>query len=117
MRDNTRLIQRLEKYRMSQKGQSLILTEKLTAAWIFHDHLVEGRTFNPEEIMAALRGDDDQFPSYFSPLFNDIRDYAEALEWIIEWSEEGPSGLSLERFESLHRRELAARKPPCDGPC
>jgi len=108
MRTKADLIQQLETYRlshMSAQGRTQpARSEKLMVAWIFHDNHLEGRSFNPIEVQAALRREDAQHPSYVRPLLEDVRAYERAIELMCEWSVEGPQGLTLARLKALHKQ-------------
>ena len=104
------LIQKLESYRLrnlNQVGPTLPqLSESFVIAWIFHDHLIEGRSLNPEEIQAALTHQDEMFPSYYRPLMEDIRMYRQAIELIWNWGNQGSNALTLNHFKALHKHLL-----------
>ncbi len=108
MRTKADLIKQLETYRLSHtsaRGRTLPeRSEKLIAAWIFHDNHLEGRGFNPSELQAALRHEDHLQPSYVRPKLEDARSYGRAIEMICEWSVEGPEGLTLSRLKELHKQ-------------
>lgn len=104
------LIQKLESYRLhnfDQYGPTLPeLSESFVLAWIFHDHLIEGRSLNPEEIQAALNHQDHLFPSYYRPLMEDIRMYRQAIEMVWNWGYQGESTLTLNHLKALHKHLL-----------
>jgi fido (protein-threonine AMPylation protein) len=104
------LIQKLESYRLhnlNQVGPTLPqLSDSFVTAWIFHDHLLEGRSLSPEEIQGALSHQDHLFPSYYRPLMEDIRMYKQAIELVWNWGNQGTSTLSLSYFKALHKHLL-----------
>ena len=106
MRSRAQLIESLERYRQERRARSnreFVLSERVMMAWIFHDNLLEGRTFKPHEIQAALHCQDHSMPSYLRPLLEDIRSYQNAIEMICTWSEEGLRTFCRENFDNLHR--------------
>lgn len=108
MRTKADLIQQLETYRLSHisaRGRTLPQrSEKLMMAWIFHDNHLEGRSFNPADVQAALRHEDALHPSYVRPQLEDVRAYERAIEMMCEWSLEGPQGISVARLRELHKQ-------------
>ena len=106
MRNRAKLIEQLESYRQtynSDEGFRPESSDRVLMAWIFHDNLLEGRTFKPEEIQAALRREDHLMPSYLRPLLEDIRSYESAISMIGRWAKKGPSQLNLTNLETLHK--------------
>lgn len=106
MRNRAKLIERMESYRQTyqnDEGFRPEVSERVMMAWIFHDNLLEGRTFKPEEIQVAIRREDHLMPSYLRPLLEDIRCYESAVNMICRWSKSGPSQLNLSNLEILHK--------------
>jgi Fic family protein len=108
MRTKADLIKQLESYRLSHTSAhgrtQPERSEKLMTAWIFHDNHLEGRSFNPAEVQAALRREDERHPSYVRPKLEDARAYERAIEMVCEWSVEGQEGLTLSRLKELHKQ-------------
>lgn len=110
MRNRAQLIESLERYRQEHKSRvnmDFILSERVIMAWIFHDNLLEGRTFKPHEIQAALRGQDHSQPSYLKPLLEDIRSYRDAIDMVCAWSTEGVGSFTRANFDKLHKHLMA----------
>ena len=110
MRSRAQLIESLERYKQNQRsnfGQKIALSERVVMAWIFHDNLLEGRTFKPNEIQSALRRQDQSQPSYLRPLLEDIRSYRAAIKMICDWAEVGVSAFTRENFDRLHKHLMA----------
>ena len=106
MRNRAALIEALERYRrqfLKRTKAERYFSERVLMAWVFHDNLLEGRTFRPEEIQIALRNEDEALPSYLRPLLEDIRRYEEAIEMICTWAQEGSESLCVENLQVLHR--------------
>ena len=82
------LIQKLESYRLhnlNQVGPTLPqLSDSFVVAWIFHDHLIEGRSLSPEEIQ-GIDTPRSYISSYYKPLLEDIRMYRQAIELVWNW--------------------------------
>ena len=96
----------MESYRQTYKddeGFRPEVSERVMMAWIFHDNLLEGRTFKPEEIQAAIRREDHLMPSYLKPLLEDIRCYESAIDMICRWAKIGTDQLNLTNLEDLHK--------------
>jgi fido (protein-threonine AMPylation protein) len=112
MRNRAQLINSLELYRQNQLSnpQMSPLNERLVTAWIFHDNLLEGRSFKPEHIQCALRCEDQKQPSYLGPLLEDIRIYEQAIKKVWTWAQKGPSSLRLDHLQSLHKH-LSQHEP------
>lgn len=109
MRSRAKLIESLESYRQANKcdgGFTLALSERVIMAWIFHDNLLEGRTFKPEEIQVAIRREDHLMPSYLRPLLEDIRCYESAIHMVCKWAKDSELNLNLSHLETLHRHLL-----------
>ena len=112
MRSRAHLINSLEIYRQNQLSQSQLFSfeERLVTAWIFHDNLLEGRSFQPEHIQCAVRNEDHKQPSYLVPLLEDVRIYQEAIKRVWQWAEKGPQMLRLDHLQSLHKH-LSQHEP------
>ena len=112
MRSRAQLITSLEHYRQTQlsTAQTFPLDERIITAWIFHDNLLEGRSFQPEHIQSALRREDHQHPSYLGPLLEDIRIYEEAIKQVWTWAQDGPESISLLHLQILHKH-LSQHEP------
>ncbi len=113
MRNRASLIEALERYRrkfLKQAQDERYFSERVLMAWIFHDNLLEGRTFKPEEIQIAIRNQDQQLPSYLRPLLEDIRQYEQAIEMISTWAQDGQEAFSLDHLKELHHH-LMAQEP------
>jgi len=109
MRDKASLIKRLESYHLQQQSDRPALSElpeSLVMALIFHDNMLEGRSFKPEDIQVAVQGRDTERPSYLRPLLEDIRLYRDALDMVWGWAQQGPEGLSNQRLKRLHKHLL-----------
>lgn len=106
MRNRASLIRALETYRQERLASSLedaSISERVIMAWIYHDNSLEGRCFRPEEVQAAIRHNDREFPSYMRPLLEDVRIYEEAIKWVTSWAKEGQGSLCVENLEKLHK--------------
>ena len=106
MRNRATLIEALERYRrkfLKQAKAERYFSERVLMAWVFHDNLLEGRTFRPEEIQIALRHQDQQLPSYLRPLLEDVRRYEQAIEMTCVWAQEGQASFNLSNLQELHR--------------
>lgn len=105
MRSRAQLINALEIYRENtlKSAQVTPFNERLICAWVFHDHLLEDRTFKPEHIQRALRGEDVSEPSYLRPILEDVRLYAGSIQQVWTWGREGVSSLNLENLQTLHK--------------
>ena len=109
MRTRMKLLETLELYRQSSQELNDCapqLSERVVMAWIFHDNLLEGRTFKPEEIQVAIRRQDHTLPSYLRPLLEDIRIYETAIEMICRWASQGIEAFTVENLAVLHRHLL-----------
>ena len=116
MRNRATLIESLETYRQSighQADPSQDIDDRVLMAWIFHDNLLEGRTFKPHEIQAALKGDDQSMPSYLRPLLEDIRSYRLAIKMVTRWASEGESSFHRDHLDVLHRHLV--QHEPAEG--
>lgn len=114
MRTRTHLIGSLESYRQQQQqGPVDVMSERVRLAWIFHDNSLEGRCFKPEEILGAVRQEDQRFPSYMRPLLEDVRLYEEAIRMVGAWAKKGVSELKLDNLEQLHKH--LCRHEPKEG--
>ena len=74
----------------------------MLGAWIHHDNLLEGESFSPQEIRAALSGADADFDSYLHPLFARIRRYADAVRGVWTLAGQGPSAVTLDALKRLN---------------
>ena len=99
----TAFLRDVENYRRGETGSApAALTDRVLGAWIHHDNLLEGESFSPHEIRAALSGADADFDSYLHPLFARIRRYADAVRGVWTLAGQGPSAVTLDAFKRLN---------------
>ena len=110
MQSKTQIIQHLEMYHLHQtalcenKQTSIYsLDQSMVMAWIYHDHLLEGRSFEPEEIKIAINKRDQELPTYLHPLLEDIRLYESAIKQTCTYASKGTSNLSLNKLQKMHK--------------
>jgi len=102
------LICQIEQYRsfvkdLRSSGEALCISEKMLTAWIFHESMIEGRRFDPEEISATIKNEDKKFPAYMKLVFDEVRAMQKGIEGIVQWSQQGNAVLSLPRLKAIHK--------------
>lgn len=107
MKNKFSIIQHLEMYRLHQltceSSQKNNLSKSLIMAWIYHDNLLEGRSFEPEDIQIAINQEDHLLPSYLQPLLEDIRLYQSAIQLVQTYSNKGKQYMSINKLQKLHK--------------
>ncbi|MSP73139.1 MAG: Fic family protein [Myxococcales bacterium] len=107
------LIRALESHRARTEARKLPLelSDRVLLPWIYHDNMLEGEMFGPQEIVQALSFADDSLDPYLRPLMCRIRRYADTIRAVWSMGGQGPAAVSI---ENLKRINLMLNPDPAD---
>ena len=102
------LIRSLERHRAGvlqhHRKFSEDLPEPLLISWIHHDNMLEGLLHRPSEIVQALQNKDAKVPRYLHPVMAEIRRYADAIRFVVRWSQRQTEVVTAATLRRIHKR-------------